>query len=106
MRGGPTSGPEGSRTLGRDENRRLCTIQSHHRIFGEARRQWRCIFLAPRRRMTGGVVFMLPRSFAALRATERDSGVVNIIANEIPRVFDGAIGTIRADDGNGHRSEE
>jgi len=56
--------------------------------------------------MTGGVVFMLPRSFPALRATERDSGVVNIIANEIPRVFDGAIGTIRADDGNGHRSEE
>jgi len=56
--------------------------------------------------MTGGVVFMLPRSFPALRATERDSGVVNIIANEIPRVFDGAIGTIRADDGNDHRSEE
>jgi len=56
--------------------------------------------------MTGGVVFMLPRSFPALRATERDSGVVNIIANEISRVFDGAIGTIRADDGNGHRSEE
>src|SRR5438445_12170435 len=41
--------------------------------------------------MTGGVVFMLPRSFPALRATERDSGVVNIIANEIPRVLTGPL---------------